>query len=383
MAAIETHYHSNSSVAFSIPGGILCEEMGTGKTLIVIALIAGSLSTAPVRNGGGGWTIKMQNELSSQNLPHNTAENVLSFLHWKKESKQAPIKFITNTTIVSNQNVPSLVNLCLLAVKLSFNDPNSIPDHLYPTFNSIQQYYSVPIFRNSLKPARGQQQETPTESEPILLSNISLIVVPDTLANQWINEFNKHVSSPTASQESINRLDLVRKSDILPPLGELQQYNVILITHTRLKIEAKGDFTPPPSSVPRNKCDCSYKGKTREKDCRCPKLKTQDASPFAYIHFKRIIFDEGHLVSYSGLRLPSTQLLEILATLKSEFRWVCSGTPLPNILIDDEDNIAGHVNHIEIMDARQKLDLKKLQGILVDFIGMEFLKTENEYDDKQ
>ncbi|KAI0404515.1 hypothetical protein F4802DRAFT_567324 [Xylaria palmicola] len=176
-------------------GGILAEEMGTGKTLICLALI---LST-------------------------------------KSEPTKAPDPVIAETS--SRRNLASLMDMAAAAT-----NKHSIPWKPYFEVCSAQQGYEYENCKRALtrlenqalykvesplvEPRRSNRWKSPIPLKKVFLSHVTLIIVPNNLVKQWQNEIKKHTTG-------LNVLVLVNKEPI-PYTLELLYYDVILLSEVRL-----------------------------------------------------------------------------------------------------------------------------------------------------
>ncbi|RWA14567.1 hypothetical protein EKO27_g518 [Xylaria grammica] len=244
-------------------GGILAEEMGTGKTLICLALI---LST-------------------------------------KSEPSKPPDPFIAETT--PRRGIGSLLDMAAAAAnkrsiawkpyfeayaaQLGYEYQNCIRALTRPENRALYKA------RNALVEPRRSDRIAPREvpSKTVFLSHSTLVIVPSNLVKQWRDEINKHTTG-------LNVLVLVDK-DPIPPVTELLFYDVILFSETRFeriqKERSNGD------------------GPAREIYC-----------PLEYIHFKRCIIDEGHKLG-NGSRAWKNDVIRVVERLEISARWVVTGTP--------------------------------------------------------
>ncbi|KAH7039690.1 SNF2 family N-terminal domain-containing protein [Microdochium trichocladiopsis] len=213
-------------------GGILAEEMGTGKTLMCLALI---LST-------------------------------------RREPTIAPEPFVA-------ENPPRRRLASLLDMAAAAANRGSIP--WQPYFDYIQHQLGHDHTRclNALRdpanrafykvktdplvePRRSSRlipREAPTKE--IHLGSGTLIVVPDNLVTQWREEIKKHTTG-------LQVLILVNR-DRIPCVAELLTYDIVLFSQSRLEWiwgERKNGEGPP-------------------RDIYCP---------LEHIQWKRSIVDEGH-----------------------------------------------------------------------------------------
>jgi SNF2 family DNA or RNA helicase len=117
------------------------------------------------------------------------------------------------------------------------------------------------------------------------------VVVPANLIQQWVNEIRKHTTG-------LSVLIMKDGKQALPPARELLTFDIILFTKSRFDKEAKlcTDDTNP-------------EGRSSLRD----------------IHFKRLIYDEGHTLGNSSNSSP-TETFTLVNKLEISARWVVSGS---------------------------------------------------------
>ena len=192
----DPHYYDG------ISGGILAEEMGTGKTIICLALI-----------------------LATKHLP-----------------TQAP-------EIVGVADPPRRSPVAALAdMAASCATRNGIPWKSYLEHYGQQLGYefsrcAAALERNpgfylepAPEPRRGGRHPILDVEPPkkIYLSAGSLVVVPTNLVTQWKQEIKKHT-------EGLKTLTLV-KDDAIPSVESLLQYDIILFSQSRFEKAANENF---------------------------------------------------------------------------------------------------------------------------------------------
>lgn len=114
----------------------------------------------------------------------------------------------------------------------------------------------------------------------------------------------------------------------IPSASELVKYDMILMSHQRFghEYQRTGGF-----SLDGNE---------------------QYRSPLVEVRWLRLLVDEGHVMAREG----SSQV-SMAAKLECERRWVCTGTPMPNILQD--------------VAVEEQRDLQKLGSLLSSFLNVE------------
>ncbi|KAI1776547.1 SNF2 family N-terminal domain-containing protein [Hypoxylon cercidicola] len=176
-----------------ICGGILAEEMGTGKTLICLALI-----------------------LCTQHEPAKIPEPFVAMIPPRK-------------------GVASLADMAAAAA-----NKNSVPwkpyFHAYAnreykgcvsalTSKDNQAYYEVSnILVQPRKSSRNAAR--PAEVKRVFPSSVTLVVVPNNLVKQWQTEINKHTTG-------LKVLIMVENREI-PDIDALLDYDIILFSESRL-----------------------------------------------------------------------------------------------------------------------------------------------------
>ncbi|KAI1504635.1 SNF2 family N-terminal domain-containing protein [Biscogniauxia marginata] len=263
-------------------GGILAEEMGTGKTLICLALI----------------------------------------LITKDEPTRAPEPFVAETPPRSQK--ASLMDMAAAAA-----NKHSIPWKPYFEDRAREGYYYQNCiraltrsenraiykkFRNTLVEPRRSSRTAPLVSplKQVYLSCTTLVIVPNNLVKQWQNEIKKHTTGLTV-------LVLVEKNPI-PPVTELLTYDVILFSEGRFEWIQKELFLP---------------NREMAIDIYCP---------LHYIHFKRCIIDEGHKLG-NGSRAWKNDVMRVLDRLEISARWVVTGTPSRGLFgVQQTTGATGFVN---------------------------------------
>jgi SNF2 family DNA or RNA helicase len=137
-------------------GGIICEDMGTGKTCICLALI-----------------LHTKDQLAWPNDQAITCDLV-------EDMKK------------SNANVPSSL-MELLTIKIIMENipyrlwEDSLPNTLIYHLDQYPPYY----YRKENNLNRRRRSYIPSQRLKVYLASTTLVVVPANLVDQWINEINK------------------------------------------------------------------------------------------------------------------------------------------------------------------------------------------------
>ncbi len=259
-----------------VQGGILAEEMGTGKTLICLALI-----------------------LATRAFPAEIPDVC--------RDRDG----VSSGSAVSRHSIASLADMAAMVVTRQ-----SVPWKLYLQGGCIDagEYsncvdvikrnpatYVLPRF----KVPREHSRSTNTvlaPSAPVTLSSCSLVVVPANLVRQWEQEIDKHT-------EGLNVIVVSGKQSV-PSTADILEADILLF------------------SIPRFE--------KLEQDRVITRNGSELQSPLASVHFKRVIVDEGHRLGNSKLGRKSNLLL-VLDCLHVSTRWIVTGTPSTGLFgVDDE-----------------------------------------------
>ena len=228
--------------------------------------------------------------------------------------------------------------------------------HFFSELENAMPYYH-------LKPPppkrrRRQTQEVPPET--IYLSTATLVVVPDTLIQQWSTEILKHVQDNV-----LNYYIIPKASQPLPSLPDLMKTDILLLSHSRFaKEDDDGCFEETGNHICR--CFSDFYGHP----CRCQPTRSR----LMQIQWKRLIIDEGHILGQGNTRLVS-----LAGKLRVERRWCVTGT-VSNHMMGMELGMSrtsstdfdGNLTPPDELPSRkpESLDLKRLGSILIDFLHM-------------
>ncbi|KAG0034797.1 hypothetical protein BGZ81_003201 [Podila clonocystis] len=265
-----------------VRGGILCEDMGTGKTCICIALI---LLTR--------HQFSMPPSPSTLFLPFPSATASASTS--ASISTPAPLKTIKSKGIDFRR----------------FREHMSA--HGFSEDTPVFYHHNDTVQGHSARLNELKQNEPETE---IYLSRATLVIVPDTLVDQWCNEIIKH-----APESALKRLELTSATEKIPEAKQLASYEMVLISQSRFAKEyARGTYSHDQLKDKPQDCDCQE----LYRRCLCPRSRT--IPPLMQVRWKRVIVDEGHSMSSD---LSDHALLA--SKLHADRRWICTGTPTSNL----------------------------------------------------
>ncbi|KAH8117115.1 hypothetical protein DFH11DRAFT_1505319 [Phellopilus nigrolimitatus] len=320
-------------------GGFLCEELGTGKTVMILALILATLDT--LSQPPEHCSNVILTPLALRHFPHHNFASARS-LAMKRGSAKGARKF------------PSLVEILCHYIRVSPENVNTraYEDELEkcrlwkPIMNNTPFYLHVePNF------AREFLRCQPTREQPrvMYLTAATLIVVPRTLQAQWNSEILKHCSS------SIRTLVIKQKTDIPPPHRLASDYDVRIVLFS-LFLKGRSALANGLSALNTGYiCHCPSFSHIRVPNCKC--TPPFGVSSLLQVRWKRLIRDEGH-----NAATQSTGMNHFLELISAERRWIVTGTPTTNLLglnfgSNAEDGIEESEMPIEDNNTRDQLSL--------------------------
>ncbi|KAJ1675062.1 hypothetical protein EV182_002013, partial [Spiromyces aspiralis] len=343
-----------------VRGGIIAEDMGTGKTCECLALIAWTRTqVAHPRNllYCGPYRGEIFTEDVHDHCMIPTPLGVLSTaLHCNfaaaglgpfggdpPRGLEAPGSHLSQpptldldslATTRAATSFPKLAELATRKALLSginlrvLERTGAVPKRVwqqakdYPVYCKVYPDYKARASRKGAPEHNQGDENGGMRSINVLLSSSTLVIVPDNLIDQWQYEIYKHFESA----EALDVLVLGKSTDTIPSPAQLIRYDVVLITDYRFAHE-ESKSTTEFRGVSR-KCVCSYVGNTRTIVCRCPagNLAPMYLSPLLQVFWKRVIVDEGH--SMSNRKANRALMAEKLLV---ERRWICTGTPTRNL----------------------------------------------------
>ncbi|KAF9370680.1 hypothetical protein CPC16_003549 [Podila verticillata] len=276
-------YRSPTRKWEDVRGGILCEDMGTGKTCICIALI-----------------LLTRHQLS---MPPSPCTVYLS-----------PAATTSTSTLEDSTE-------CIRSNMIDFQQfREQIRTYGHSEDSLFFYRHSDSIEGRSARLNERKQKEPEVE---IYLTKATLVIVPDALVDQWCNEIIKH-----AERSGLRPMELTSRTKNIPEAKELASYDIVLITQARFATEYDpGTYSHKRQSQDRPDCDCQ----ALYKHCTCPRPRPTISS-LMQVQWKRIIVDEGHTMS---AELSDHALLA--SKLHTERRWICTGTPTSNLVNLDPD----------------------------------------------
>ncbi|PRP82708.1 phosphoenolpyruvate carboxykinase [Planoprotostelium fungivorum] len=272
-----------------VRGGILCEDMGTGKTAMCLGAILntkGRYSVPPPQytqvqprtdQNGEIWSLK---DMCSQYVRE----------HWD----------VTRDDLIL---------------------PADIKDHIsqlpMPNITVWEEQRPNTLRTSALR------------SYTIHMSHASL-----ALLDQWSQEVYKFVKDGT-----LNML-IIKNSSELPILPErLIEYDIVLTSYT--VIQRIEELKKMKKSDDRCEGLCQFEIIDGERRCTVCK-EVDDVSVFFQVCWKRVIIDEGHVLGSDATRQSS-----LIGKFWAERKWVVTGTPTPNTSLDAELSfLYGHFKYL-------------------------------------
>lgn len=191
-------------------GGILCEQMGVGKTLMCLALILASRHQ-PVRPPAGYGISDVTSDVA---LLWPTADSAALRSALALHGQEFPAQALAGGT-------PSLASLC--AEVLAREAPHAarafdVPQGSRALLDRHCVYFRFPP---PVRLPRGAKRVPFVPAERTLLANTTLVVVPTILVGQWWQQIQEHVE-PGALECFV----LQDAKDAMPPVEVLAKYDV-------------------------------------------------------------------------------------------------------------------------------------------------------------
>ncbi|KAI0526028.1 SNF2 family N-terminal domain-containing protein [Xylaria bambusicola] len=287
-------------------GGILAEEMGTGKTLICLALILSTKSEPS----------KPPDPFIAETSPRHRIGSLM-------DMAAAAARYASISAI------PWKPYFEACAAQLGYEYRNCIEALTRPENRAL---YKV---RNTMVEPRRSNRLAPREipSREVFLSHLTLVIVPTNLVKQWQNEINKHTTGLSVL--------VVVNQDPIPPVADLLPYDVILFSESRFERIHKERLT----------------GEGPLLNIYCP---LED------IRFKRCIIDEGHKLG-NGSRAWKNDVMRVVERLEISSYWVVTGTPSRGLYGLQSQNHT-EVSTNAIAQKQEQEDLQRIGNLAAKYL---------------
>lgn len=322
-------------------GGVFCDEPGLGKTLTILSLIR--KTSNKVSN------IHKTEGISYFEYPHG----VIQFLYGLNRQGEFAVNFVG---ISQNLSSIKLTNL------ISMNDCGKST-----STSSINRNYHPCVSRN--------------DALDLIPSRSTLIIVPNHLVQHWVEEIKKWYKADIISRENHDARSIIRQDEaiFLPrPKSEslkimypersqhlnngfegnasdhdntnkiylfddpskdeiiqssdydLAKSNIVILSYRMLTkqfqlCKVKQNYTR--ASVRNNKNSKKKSNNHYYHQQHKDPFFRPEKSPILRIKWLRLIIDEGHNIGNS--EISSTLYQQFIFKIKSESKWIMSGTPLP------------------------------------------------------
>ncbi|KIJ44302.1 hypothetical protein M422DRAFT_30450 [Sphaerobolus stellatus SS14] len=311
---------------FQSKGGILCEEMGSGKTCIILALIVATkhqistpeekfeAASPPVLTASALCHFPFEQFKQERKLTHMSRvqcsfpslQEIL--VHHARTSPNLRQKMQHQIQIESSDRTILNAKTEVLDTKLLKNN-----SHFRPFYHVYEPKPEAHSRKHRKVEASGPRR--------IYLTSATLVIVPRTLLAQWTSEINKHCAERELAVYTTDSSGHGRSNNSpLLDAPSLADYDVVLLTHERFAAEFDGcTFGKIPV----------WQRSSPEKCCGdvAEEYRVDGVSPLIQIRWKRLVVDEGHVsVANNDLARLCGEKLNV------ERRWIVSGTPTRNLM---------------------------------------------------
>ncbi|KZS89961.1 hypothetical protein SISNIDRAFT_488820 [Sistotremastrum niveocremeum HHB9708] len=296
-------------------GGILAEELGTGKTCMLLGLI---LATK------GALSQPEESLLESRPILTPISHSLFHGEEYVKSRAQLrpPLALVDS----SKSRLPTLVETILHNMRIMprLHFTSACREELKRRNLWKPLLWNTPYYHHNdawglTGGERARSKGAKSGIRRVYLTTATLILVPSHLLIQWTSEINKH-----CDQEALSVLT-VRTSGTLPSASILaSSYDIVLMTHTRFASEVERNDLQKVASFATCRCRAP-ETPIRIPNCTCNSH--PNVSPLLQIRWKRLVVDEGHIVANS-----SANLATLASVLSVESRWIVTGTPTTNLL---------------------------------------------------
>lgn len=201
-------------------GGILCEELGSGKTVMIIALVLATLRQLPQPEESLVDARPVLTPLSLRHFPSLECMTARTRISYKGKERACRVPSLVELLLDSSRTspcdaVPNLTTTegCKKAARLEYMEENFESLPLAQLRDACPPFY----FQYPGDPSdfdRDRRKRSTSAPKRMYLSAATLVVVPPNLLGQWDREITKH------SEDSLRVLILRDRSD-MPTVKEL------------------------------------------------------------------------------------------------------------------------------------------------------------------
>lgn len=205
-----------------ISGGILAEEMGSGKTIICLSLILATRHLYPLTPElYRGGTIPVRKKVGSlmDMAASAVTRNSVPWLHYFETARTMHGLDYSN---------------CIDALERN------------PGYYLCSEEEPLP-YRVTLRGRRNSPAEPSLKVSKVYLSRATVVVVPNNLVRQWSQEIRKHTTG-------LKVLTLESKKGEIPSQEELLTYDIILFAQTRLEALQGAVSSSPLANIHFKRC---------------------------------------------------------------------------------------------------------------------------------
>lgn len=302
-------------VSTRLYGGVLCDEVGLGKTLSMVSLILADkyshLDNLPTIKEGTGLT-PVSPPVEDHVAPSKVKISIMP-------TKSKP-------TIKLNPKLQLEPKVRPNETKLEAKtDPETETKTIKPKVKLNPMKKVAPLV---------EAYKDDNIPPPQVNSKCSLVICPRRLVGQWVSEISKYTDKLNVVEMST--MNHVKK--YIPADFMVSDIDIVVASFSLLE----------------NK---NYRSQTEFQ--------------LHQVNWKRVIVDEGHEVLLHNLkkRIADVRISTSIFNIKSTYRWVCTGTPLPSTR-DSLDAIIsylagyGHNQICPILDNLNKSEIVELLGKL-------------------
>ncbi|WFD26192.1 hypothetical protein MNAN1_001169 [Malassezia nana] len=347
----EFHRASSIPMYSDVRGGLLCDEMGAGKTIVCLALILATLDQMPqpaANPMASAVTSDMARTFPSQeyqgNDPSHADQHRLVTAAFGAPSpgeriSRNPHKRARPTppaTACLPSRVPGSITLVQMAahrLRTTHACREELRETLPVQLQKVLGPSSAPyFFLWPPAPTHVSRLSQGRAAVRVYVSSATLVLVPPSLFVHWQEEMKKH-----CDEQALRILAISDLREELPRASVLaQEYDLVLLTHARFGKEASDELGIRAGG---------------------------SASPLMQVYWKRVIMDEGSVLAGESL------VVRLCARLRVERRWIVTSTPTPSLVGGSRDQCLERQAPLGWMPWERK-NLDALKHLLVRFLGM-------------